>query len=89
MAKKPAAPAVPPRTFSRGERREGEFKIIIIFIFTANSGRAPPPPVPVKPPRPSFKLEDFQFIKVLGKGSFGKVNTCTLHTREAYHVIFT
>ena len=32
-----------------------------------------PPPIPSKPAK-RFKLEDFTFVKVLGKGSFGKVN---------------
>ena len=37
-----------------------------------NGGRSRPA-VPVKPTR-QYKFEDFKFVKVLGKGSFGKVS---------------
>ncbi|XP_003384983.1 PREDICTED: protein kinase C delta type-like [Amphimedon queenslandica] len=52
------------------------------------AGRAPPPPVPHKPAKPSYKLSDFQLIKVLGKGSFGKVLLAKLSKgNESYFAI--
>ena len=48
--------------------------IIIVLISGINGGGFRyPPQIPSKPAK-RFKLEDFKFVKVLGKGSFGKVN---------------
>ena len=38
-----------------------------------NGGAKIRPQVPAKPSK-QFKLESFKFVKVLGKGSFGKVS---------------
>ena len=38
-----------------------------------NGGAKIRPQVPAKPSK-QFKLENFKFVKVLGKGSFGKVS---------------
>ncbi len=57
-------PPVPPRTYSqRGQSNGGP-------------GRHSYSHAPVSKPMRKYCLEEFQFLKLLGKGSFGKVSVC-------------
>lgn len=59
-------PPVPPRTYSqRGPANGGP-----------SGGYNRHPHLPVSKPMRKYRLEEFQFLKLLGKGSFGKVSVC-------------
>jgi hypothetical protein len=60
----PAAPPVPPRTYSQRPNSNGSVR----QPQAASAGK----PFSNKPLRP-FNLSNFKFVKLLGKGSFGKV----------------
>ena len=71
-----APPPVPPRTYSqRGHMNGGP----------AGHTRHHAPHSPVTKPMRKYQLEEFQFLKLLGKGSFGKVSGLHTHT----HVLTT
>lgn len=65
----PLAPPVPPRTYSqRPQVSNGNGYGNIVMRKTMSQGQV----IPSKPAR-CFNLKDFKFVKLLGKGSFGKV----------------
>ncbi len=59
----PNAPPVPPRTYSQR-----------LPVANGVANRSPPQPrADVCKPSKCYNLKDFKFVKLLGKGSFGKV----------------
>ena len=63
----PNAPPVPPRTYSNKSLANGRSQS------SSYNGASPVSRPSYQKPTRKYKLEEFSFVKLLGKGSFGKV----------------